>query len=112
MIMLPDPSLFVDHINHNYRDLRRCSLRVCTRVENSQNVRLSKNNRVGFKGVRKIRKAHKFIGKWRAIITANGFRYNLGVFASAEDAARAYDKAALRYHGEFACTNKMLGLLE
>jgi hypothetical protein len=38
-------------------------------------------------------------------------RIYLGDFASAIEAARAYDVAALQYHKEFALTNVMLGLL-
>jgi hypothetical protein len=35
----------------------------------------------------------------------------LGRFDSALQAALKYDEAAIKYHCEFACTNKMLGLL-
>ena len=38
-------------------------------------------------------------------------RIYLGSYRTARVAARAYDNAALKYHGEFALTNKMLGLL-
>lgn len=35
-----------------------------------------------------------------------------GIFENPLDAAKAYDDAAMKYHGEFAKTNKMLGLLD
>jgi hypothetical protein len=35
----------------------------------------------------------------------------LGTFVSAVEAAEAYDKAALQHFGQFALTNKELGLL-
>ena len=44
-------------------------------------------------------------GKWVAQIRANGPKLNLGGFANEGDAARAYDEAARRLHGEFARVN-------
>lgn len=48
----------------------------------------------------------------RASIRCQGKLIFLGVFETAEDAARAYDEAAIRLHGEQAVTNKSLGLLD
>jgi hypothetical protein len=39
---------------------------------------------------------------WRAFIRVDNKRVSLGQFASAKDAALAYNKAALHYFGEFA----------
>jgi hypothetical protein len=44
-------------------------------------------------------------GKWRARIHAGGHPVHLGEFASAEDAATAYDVAAIAAFGEYACLN-------
>jgi hypothetical protein len=44
-------------------------------------------------------------GKWCAKIRDGKQRLHLGVFVLPEDAARAYDSAARRLHGEFACVN-------
>ena len=59
------------------------------------------NNKTGFKGVtwNKQRK------KWQAQIKVNGMEKYLGRFTAPEDTARAYDKAARKYHGEFTYTN-------
>lgn len=54
--------------------------------------------RVGFKGVR----FNKSTGEWSAKITIKGKKRNLGVFASEECAARAYDAAAFVAWGD-AC---------
>ena len=55
---------------------------------------------------------HKQDKRWRAQIRTNGKVINLGNHKIEKDAARAYDKAALKYFEEFAYTNKMMGLLK
>jgi hypothetical protein len=91
----------VDHINMDRLDCRRCNLRVATASQNGANRGPQRNNTSGFKGVRwfKPRK------KWRAQIKTHGKQETLGYFTAAEDAARAYDRAALDAFGEFARLN-------
>lgn len=92
---------YVDHINGNKLDNRRENLRLCTNQENLRNAGRSKANTSGFKGV----SYDKPRDKWAAYICPNGSKIFLGRFANAEAAARAYDEAALKYHGDFARLN-------
>jgi len=43
--------------------------------------------------------------KWQALITFEKKRMYLGYFQNEIEAAKAYDRAARKYHGEFACLN-------
>lgn len=92
-----------DHINHNGLDNRRENLRVASTSENSCNRLKTKANTSGYKGVT----WRKDISKWQAQITVHGKRMYLGSYVLIEDAARAYNQAALKYHGDFAQTNQI-----
>ena len=90
----------LDHIDGNRLNNRLENLRECTAAQNSQNAKLSKANKSGFKGV-----YSQAGGRWYARIAANGKSHYLGLFDSAEDAAKAYDAVARKLHGEFSKTN-------
>lgn len=106
LILNPDKGVEVDHINHNTLDNRRSNLRLVTSRQNHWN-RPKRENTKGsrFKGVHPMRK------KFRAIIRVNNKNLILGLFENEKDAANAYDNAAIINFGEFACTNKMLGII-
>lgn len=88
----------VDHANHNTYDNRRENLRIATRSQNHGNRRSTGD---GFRGVsRRSRGAG-----WRARLGIPGGEIPLGNFDNPEDAARAYDVAALARFGEFASLN-------
>ena len=92
---------YVDHINGNHLDNRRCNLRIATVSENSQNARIRYDNSTGFKGV----SYNKRRSKYRSYINNAGRQLHIGYFDNPEDAARAYDTAARFLYGEFACVN-------
>lgn len=98
---------YTDHINGNRLDNRRENLRVVTNRQNLLNRRLQDNNTSGYRGVSHYNgQAHKDIKKrWTAEIKVMGKRKHLGYYLTAEDAARAYDKAARELNGEFAMLN-------
>ncbi|OHB81180.1 MAG: hypothetical protein A2W31_05055 [Planctomycetes bacterium RBG_16_64_10] len=91
----------VDHVNCDGLDNRRSNLRVATRSENAANFRKSDGCSSRFKGVSRHRKS----GRWRASIQIRRRVVHLGYFDREEDAARAYDAAAVAVFGEFARTN-------
>lgn len=90
----------VDHINGNKLDNRRCNLRFCTKAENNRN-RKTQRNVTGLKGVIWSKRDKVFSAK----IRLNSKDIHLGRFKTAEEAARAYDKAAKELFGAFARTN-------
>ena len=103
------PGFVVDHINHNGLDNRRSNLRLCSIRENHRNQRQSKSQRVGgYKGTFWDNTKRRWIAAINAgAVKADGRsrRIQIGSFRVAEDAARAYDRAALQYFGEFAALN-------
>jgi len=80
---------------------QRWNLRPATRSQNSANRSKTVDNISGFKGVCWDR----FAKKWKAQIKRAGKMFHLGRFTSTEEAAKAYDAAALDLFGEFARLN-------
>jgi hypothetical protein len=101
LIMNEPPGLFVDHRNGDSLDNRRENLRIATRTQNVCNNRKRKNKTSLFVGVY----FHKWHGLWASNIVHNGIRIFLGYFDSEIEAAREHDRAAIKYHGEFARLN-------
>lgn len=99
--------VLVDHVNHNGLDNQRSNLRLCTYIQNSQNMKTLRGGSSKFKGVSWASREEK----WLATYQLSGKKKYIGYFEKEEDAAMAYDIAVTEDFGEFALTNKMLGLL-
>lgn len=107
LILGEDVKGVIDHIDGNTFNNQRSNLRVCENRDNirNQGVQNRKDKTSKFKG------ASKSGPSWRSIITVNGKKIHIGTFPTEIEAAAAYDNAALQYFGQFARTNKALGLL-
>ena len=93
--------LAIDHRNRNKTDNQKNNLRIATPAQNSANSDKRKRNTSGYKGV-SWSKDHK---SWEIYITENNKRKHLGFREDLIEAAKVYDIAAIKYHGEFASLN-------
>jgi hypothetical protein len=101
-IMNAPVGLLVDHRNGNGLDNRRANLRLATSSQNSCNCRKDKSKTSSrFRGVYFDKSMHR----WVARIRHQAKRIRLGGFYNEITAAKAYDTAAKKYHGEFARLN-------
>jgi hypothetical protein len=90
-----------DHVNHDGLDNRRSNLRPATHAQNLHNQRLRDGTSSRYKGVT----WHKRLGKWQAGLTIDSRYIYLGLYAGEEEAALAYNTAALEAFGDYAWLN-------
>ena len=90
-----------DHVDGNGLNNQKSNLRKCSHAQNMQNRGMPKNNRSGFKGVHWCCRENR----WRAMIGVGGKQKTLIQTFCIIKAAKVYDKAAIKYHGEFAYLN-------
>ena len=102
-LLLKCEGKIIDHISGDGLDNRRSNIRCCTKSENLLNRRININNNSGYKGVSWF----KVVKKWRAQIQYKKIVYHLGTYDKRIDAAKAYNKAAIKFHGEFAKLNEI-----
>ena len=98
------PNGLIDHINRDRADNRWENLREANKSINGQNAPATSSS--GFKGVTRYHR------RFKAAIRIGGRTVLLGSFPTAQEAAAAYDAAALKTYGPHACTNASLGLLK
>lgn len=94
--------LVVDHINGDGLDNRRENLRLCTSRENARNRHVVVGKTSKFKGVMKTR-----WNSFEAYIKNGIKRIRLGNYKTEQEAAVAYNKAAIRIFGAFARLNEV-----
>lgn len=103
-ILRVPPGFEVDHRDRDGLNCRRSNLRKATATQNRQNQKVQRNNRCGFKGVRRDKRTNR-IRSYTARICQDGKRISLGFHLTAEEAARAYDAEARVRFGKFARLN-------
>lgn len=105
-LILPQrEGLTVDHKDGNGLNNTRENLRYATHQQNLANQKLSTANTSGYKGV--VRNHYN----WMAQSKREGKRIYIGTYKTPQEAAEAYDDYMIRTYGEFAMTNKAIGLL-
>lgn len=98
----PPADMDVDHIDCDKGNNAIANLRLASRSQNAANASgLRKNNTSGYRGVSFYRRT----GRWEARILVEGVTHRLGYHKTAEEAARAYDRACYRLNGPFAYLN-------
>jgi hypothetical protein len=100
-VMGAPAGMVVDHIDHDGLNNCKNNLRLCTPTQNKRNAVSNRRASSKYKGVCR----HRKIKKWGAAIKYNRKSYNLGYFTDEVAAAKAYDKKAAEFFGEFAYLN-------
>lgn len=103
------PDEVVDHINHDPLDNRLRNLRLCQQAQNCAN-RNADRRKAGTTSRHKGVSWDRSRARWAASIHIEGKTRHLGRFSTEDDAARAYNDAAVATWGEFARLNDVEGV--
>jgi hypothetical protein len=101
VIMNAGPEEIIDHRDGNSMNNRVENLRPATHSQNNCNVPKRKNTSSQYKGVYFDKRRER----WMVYIKFKGEKMYVGSFVLEIEAACAYDRAAIKYHGEFARLN-------
>jgi hypothetical protein len=99
----------IDHIDHHGLNNQKSNLRICSSQENNRNVRVDHAQTLNSTSLYKGVSWDKARSLWRSTINLNGKQITLGRFSCEHLAAKAYNIAAIKHHGEFACLNIIVG---
>jgi len=107
MVTKTSNDLTVDHINCNKLDNRKQNLRLISNTENIRRRGAQRNSGTGYKGVylSKNKELAKNTIRYNVYIRVNKKLIFVGYFKDKDEAALAYNKAAKKYHGEYAYQN-------
>jgi hypothetical protein len=98
-----DRKIKVDHVDHDGLNNQRSNLRTATQSQNIAHMLNREKGSSRFLGVY----WNKRINRWISEITKDYRKIHLGTFKNEIEAAKAYNEAAVRLHGEFANPNKV-----
>lgn len=103
LLGVTDPNIMVDHKDHDGRNNQRSNIRIATFRQNACNVLPVKNSSSKYLGVSHCNRKKC----WQVQICMDRKRISLGRYYTEEEAALAYNAAAIVIHGEFASLNKV-----
>ena len=98
LILNANKDEYVDHINHNPLDNRKCNLRICTCSQNGAN---NKQSQSIYHGIRYDNRSNK----WFAVVVVYGKNICSKYYNSIDDAIVARRNLEDKYFGEFSYYN-------
>lgn len=102
ILNVTDNKVKIDHIDGNTLNNQKHNIRYSSQSENIRHRSgMRKGNTSGFRGVSKDSRPGQSNNPWIAKISINSKTKYIGSFKTAEEAAKAFDKAAKETYGEF-----------